>query len=471
MTSVWGMKDVILEIDRSRPVPITGQIAATLRSAILEGRLRPGARLPSWRDMAAQLGVARGTVRAAYDTLADELLVVSAGASGTRVAEQMLTRAMAEVKIPPPLEGVLRGFSLKPLPFQIGVPAQDAFPAKLWSRLRTRAARRDAMGPVGQPDPRGRAELRAHIASMLAITRSISCTPDQIILTGGYKNGLCLTVLALEAVGRQAWHEDPGFPLARNGLLLAGVEVAPVPVDEQGIRVDLGMAVAPRARLAIVSPAVQAPTGVSLSPARRRDLLAWAEREDAWIVEDDYLGGLQLSRRPAPALAAQDRAGRVIHIGTFNKVLSPALGLRFVVAPLSLAARFAQVASLLNPAPNTTTQLALADFLADGHFLRHLRQMRQLYLERREALSAKLRQRLQVEVAAPLALVAPLPPEVDDVSLARRGVDLGIAPLPLSIWRHDRSAARSGLLLGVTNVHEGNLNTACEALFELVAGG
>jgi GntR family transcriptional regulator/MocR family aminotransferase len=471
MTIGSATKEVGLEIDRSRSTSITGQIAATLRSAIQEGRLQPGARLPSWRDMAAQLGVARGTVRAAYEALADELLVISAGASGTRVADQAPTTATPEAKIPRPLDGVLRGFSLKPLPFQMGVPAQDAFPAKLWSRLRTRAAREDAMGPVGQPDPRGDAQLRARIAGMLAITRSMSCTPDQIILTGGYRNGLCLTMLVLEAVGKQVWYEDPGFPLARSGLLAAGVEVVPVPVDEQGIRVDLGVAAAPRARLAIVSPAAQAPIGVSLSSARRRDLLAWAQREGAWIVEDDYLGGLQLSRRAAPALAAEDKAGRVIHIGTFNKTLSPALGLGFIVAPVALAGRFAEVASFLNPAPNTTTQLALADLLAGGHFLRHLRQTKQLYLGRREALSAKLRQKLEISNAAPLALVVRLPPEVDDVALARRGVDRGIAPLPLSIWYHDRSMARPGLLLSVTNVHERNLNAASEALFDLVAEG
>lgn len=470
MTVPWAAKSIAIEIDRSSPTPINGQIAATLRSAILDGRLRPGARLPSWLDLAAQLGVARGTVRAAYEVLADEFLIVSAGASGTRVAQGTTpARPPADVNIARPLEGLLRGFSLKPLPFQMGVPAQDAFPAKLWSRLRTRAAREDAMAPVGRADPRGHPGLRAELSSMLAITRSIACLPDQIILTSGFKNGLCLTLLALGAHGSQAWVEDPGFPLARNGLSLAGVKPVPVPVDAEGIRVDLGIASAPGARLAIVTPSEHVPSGVSLSSRRRRQLLAWAKSEDSWIVEDDYLGGLKLSGRASAALAAEDEEGRVIHVGTFSKVLSPALGLGFVVVPVRLAARFAEVAAFLSPAPNTTTQLALVNFLSDGYFLRHLRHMKRLYRERRDALEVHLGRRIEVERAGGLALITRLRSGADDVDLARRAVDLGIAPLPLSIWYEDRLAAPPGLLLSVTNLHSRNLESASDALFRLIA--
>lgn len=471
MTVPWSGKSIAIEIDRSLSTPINGQIAATLRSAILEGRLRPGARLPSWLDLAAQLGVARGTVRAAYEALADEFLVVSAGASGTRVAEKTAAKPAADVNISRPLEGLLRGFSLKPLPFQMGVPAQDAFPVKLWSRLRTRAAREDAMAPVGPADPRGHPALRAEIASMLAITRSISCVPDQIILTSGFKNGLCLTLLVIGAHGSQAWVEDPGFPLARNGLELAGVRPMAVPIDAEGIQVDLGVAGAPDAKLAIVTPSGQAPSGVSLSPRRRRELLDWASRRDTWIVEDDYLGGLQLSGRASSALAAEDREGRVIHVGTFSKSLSPALGLGFVVAPVQLAARFAEVAALLSPAPNTTTQLALANFLSDGHFLRHLRHMKRLYRERRDALEVRLGQNIEVERAGGLALVTRFNQGTDDLALAHRALDHGIAPLPLSIWYQDRSTAPRGLLLSVTNVHSRNLERATETLLRLIAEG
>lgn len=458
-----------IAIDRSRSVPIAEQITINLRDAINQGRLEPGARLPSWLDMAAQLGVARGTVKSAYERLIDEDLVVSSGASGTRVANRRAApMPMPVVDIPRPMQGMERGFYLKPLPFQMGVPAQDAFPAKLWSRMRTRAVRDDAMAPVGPPDPRGHPDLRAQIAGYLAIARGIRCHPDQIILTSGYKNGLSLAIMTLQIQGRSAWMEDPGFPMARIALGLAGVKAIAVPVDEQGIQVAHGVAMAPDAAIAIVTPGQQAPTGVVLSPQRRHALLAWATREDSWIVEDDYLSELQLSGRAAPALAGADPDGRVIHIGSFGKTISPALGLGFVVAPMSLAGRFGEVAAFLNPAPNATTQLALTAFLSEGHYLRHLRHMKNLYRERRNALQHCLGIEFGIDAFAGLALLKRFPAGTNDVALAARAVQYGIAPLPLSVWNSDQSAT-PGLLLGVTNLRKGHLEKACSALHQLLA--
>ena len=461
-----------IAIDRSKPVPITEQITTNLRSAIMDGLLEPGARLPSWLDMATRLGVARGTVKAAYERLTDEFLVVSAGAAGTRVAgRKPVAPTLPTRQIARPLQGIERGFSLAPLPFQIGVPAQDAFPAKLWSRIRTRAVREDAMAPVGPPDPRGHPELRAQIASYLAISRGIRCVPDQIILTSGYKNGLFLAITTLQLHGRSVWMEDPGYPIAKMGLELAGMKVVPVPVDDQGIRVDRGIALAPDAGLAVVTPGQQAPTGVTMSPSRRRELLDWAKREDAWIVEDDYLSELQLTGRAAPALAAEDTHGRVVHIGSFSKTLSPALSLGFLVAPLAMAERFGEVAACLNPAPNPTTQLALASFLADGHYLRHLRHMKALYMERRNALRECLGQDLIMQDVSGLAVPIRLPKGFSDVALAQQALGRGIAPLPMSVWHHNREDAQPGFLLGVTNLRKGHLEQACGTLRELIAAG
>jgi GntR family transcriptional regulator/MocR family aminotransferase len=457
-------------IDRTRPIPLAEQITINLREAIIEGRLEPGARLPSWLDMATQLGVARGTVKTAYERLMDESLVITSGAAGTRVAEKPENGpAPSNVEIARPMQGIERGFYLKPLPFQMGVPAQDAFPAKLWSRIRTRAVREDAMAPVGPPDPRGHPNLRAQIASYLAISRGIRCLPDQIILTNGYKNGLSLAIMTLQAQGRSAWMEDPGFPMARRALELAGLKVVDVAVDADGIQVARGVELAPDAAIAVVTPGQQAPTGVPLSPRRRRELVAWAVREDGWIIEDDYLSELQLSGRAAPALAGPDSGDRVIHIGSFGKTLSPALGLGFLVAPLSLAARFGEVAAFLNPAPNPTTQLALAEFLADGHYLRHLRHMKSLYRERRDALTTCLGPNFGVEAFAGLAVLIRLPEEMDDVALAARAIDAGIAPVPLSIWSGESARAGPGLLLGITNLRTGHLEKACAALRQLLA--
>lgn len=461
-----------IAIDRSRSVPITEQITSTLRDAIIEGRIEPGARLPSWLDMATQLGVARGTVKAAYETLTDELLVFSAGAAGTRVVERPASRpARAAVEIARPLQTMERGFNLAPLPFQMGVPAQDAFPAKIWARMRTRAVRGEAMGLVGPLDPRGHPELRAQIASYLAIARGIRCSPDQVILTSSYRNGLSLAISTLRAHGRSAWMEEPGYPMARMAIALSGMTAVPVPVDAEGIDVARGIALAPDAAIAIVTPGQQAPTGVVLSAERRRALLAWAARENAWIVEDDYLSELQLSGRAAPALAGEDTGGRVIHVGTFGKTLSPTLGLGFLVAPLSLAAQFGEVAACLNPAPNSTTQLALAGFLADGHYLRHLRHMKSLYRTRRDALHACLGKDFGVEAMAGLAVLTRLPDGLDDTVLTARAIEKGICPVPLSAWYDDAATARHGFLLGVTNLRPGHLERACATLKSVITAG
>ena len=363
---------------------------------------------------------------------------------------------------------MMRGFNLTPLPFQMGVPAQDGFPAKLWSRIRTRALRDEASAPVGQVDPRGNPELRAQIASYLAIARGIRCVPDQIILTGGYRSGLGLAVRTLNAQGKSVWMEEPGYPITRRALELDSMKILPIPVDENGIVVEHGEKFARGAALAVVTPGQQAPTGVALSSGRRRALLEWAADTNAWIIEDDYLSELQLTGRAPPALAAEDAAERVIHIGSFGKTLSPALGLGFVVAPPLLAERFGEVAACLQPAPNSTTQLALASFIADGHYLRHLRQMKRLYSTRRDALRACLGEGFGVEAMAGLALILHLPKGTDDVELAKKAVNRGIAPTPLSIWWSDQSQAVPGFLLSVTNLRNGQIEKACAILKELI---
>lgn len=458
-----------LTVDRTDTVPLAEQIYLSLRDAILERRIAPGARLSSWRDLAIQLGVSRGTVRAAYDRLADDMLVVPAGAAGTRVALARASSPAAPVEIGRPLRDMLHAFSAVPLPFQMGVPAQDAFPAKIWARARLRAVRHDALGPMSYADPRGQPQLREQLAGYLAMTRGIACAPDQIIITGGFRAGLALALRALDLTGPEAWVEDPGFPLTRRALAAAGLRSIPVSVDGEGMLVGEGEAKAPRAGLALVTPGQQAPMGVVLSPARRRALLDWAARTGGWVIEDDYLSELQLHGRSVPALFAEDRRGRVIHIGSFSKTLSPALGLGFMVVPAAQAERFGEVAALLAPAPNLTTQMAVAEFIADGHYLRHLRHMKRIYGERQAA----LRQCLDLPgcdaVMAGLALLVRLDRGVDDVLLAKRSIDRGIAPVPLSPWYMDDTRRAPGLLLGVTNLTNRNLNQAVCTLTDVLS--
>jgi GntR family transcriptional regulator/MocR family aminotransferase len=465
------MATLRIDFDRSRRTPFTTQIYAAIREAIETGKLTSGARLPSWRDLAAQLGVSRGTVRVAYERLIDEQFAVTLGAAGTRVAERP-SRSSARNWTPeaPPLPGlgVFHAFGAVPLAFQIGVPSQDAFPFKLWSRILTRETR--VAVPVGYPDPRGDPGLRKEIAAYLGIARGIRCSPSQVLVTAGFSGALGLVLCGLELEKMEAWMEDPGFPLTRTALALAGMTATAVPVDGQGLDVDAGVRSAPGAALAVVTPGQQAPLGMTMSLPRRLALLAWARRSGAWIIEDDYLSELQLEGRAAPALASLDEEGRVLHIGSFSKTISPSLRLGFLVVPPQLAERFGEIAACLAPAPAAPVQRAVADFLREGHYLRHLRRMKRLYATRREALLRCLGKvasgSLKVQATAGLAVVTLLPKASSDVGIALRALPFGLAPAPLSPY-YMNSPPQQGLLLGVTNLNERRLTADCRRLVEL----
>jgi GntR family transcriptional regulator/MocR family aminotransferase len=467
------MATLSIGLDRGARTPsLSAQIYTSIRDAIETGQLVSGARLPSWSDLAAQLGVSRGTVRAAYERLIDEQFAVGLGAAGTRVAERPPLQRMAGWSPEaPPLPDLFDEFGAAPLPFQLGVPSQDAFPFKLWSRIQARAARRAAAAPVGYADPRGDPELRREIAGYLGVARGLQCNPSQVFVTAGFSGALGLAIRGLGVEGGQAWMEDPGFPLTRTALGLAGTTVSPVPVDADGLDIVTGMQYAADAVLAVVTPGQQAPLGMTMSLERRISLLDWAQRNEAWIIEDDYLSELQLTGRAAPALASLDRAGRVLHIGSFSKTISPALRLGFVVVPLNLAHRFGEIAACLAPAPAGAVQYAVTEFLRDGHYLRHLRRMKRLYAGQREALVRCLKQGggdcIQVQATAGMAVVAALPESVSDVDIAVRARKEGLAPVPLSPW-YMHSPARQGLLLGVTNLSERTLPVDCERLVRIV---
>lgn len=460
-----------IDLDRGKRVPLATQIYRAVREAIETGRLAAGAKLPSWRDLAAQLGVARGTVRAAYERLIDEQFAIGAGAAGTRVAQRP-SQSSQRTWSPeaPPLPELFYDFGTPPLAFQMGVPSQDGFPFKLWSRVLAREARHAGAAPVNYPDPRGEPDLRREVAAYLGIARSVRCDPSQVLITAGFSGALGLAVRGLDLAGKGAWMEDPGFPLTRTALGFAGVSVTPVPVDAEGLDVAAGIRRAPRAALAVVTPGQQAPLGMTMSLARRLALLDWAKAADAWIVEDDYLSELQLKGRAAPALASLDQDGRVLHIGSFSKTISPALRLGFLVVPPPLARRFGDIAACLAPAPAAPVQRAVAEFLREGHYLRHLRRMKRHYAARREALLRSLSRlpadTITVEATAGLAVVTMLPKATSDVDVVLRALPFGMAPAALSPW-YVESRPKRGLLLGVTNFNERRLAADCRRLAEL----
>jgi GntR family transcriptional regulator/MocR family aminotransferase len=454
-----------LELDRSAKTPLGEQIRKGISTAIETGVLVPGARLPSWLDLAAQLGVARGTVRTAYEKLSAAQLIVASRAAGTRVADR--PGLVVRTEQPPDPGSFMEKYlemTAGPAIFQMGVPAQATFPATLLARIRAQAVRAESIAPAIYPDPRGELELRREIAAYLAVARGIECFPAQVIITAGYSSGLGVALRVLGLEGRKAWMEDPGFPFTRRGLELARLSLVPVPVDAEGIDVDHGMRHATDAKLVVVTPGQQAPLGATLSLARRLRLLSWAAEAGAWVIEDDYLSELQLKGRAAPALASLDRAGRVIHIGSFSKTISPALRLGFVVAPPALASQFAEVAACLAPPPGPALQLAVTEFMREGHYMRHLRRTKRVYSAQRDALLKSLRVEAGAVSVAGLAVLLPLPDGAPDLSIARETLAFGMAPSPLSAWYASPASARSGLLLGLATAPPKQLARSCDRL-------
>jgi GntR family transcriptional regulator/MocR family aminotransferase len=469
MVAVERSKIKELRLDRAAPVTLTDQICQHVEAAILEGALTAGARLPSWRDLAAQLGVARGTVKAAYEKLIDRGLLTTAASPGTRVSDPLPfkgapTVAETECLRPPDFQHR----SEHALVFQMGVPADDAFPATLWARLHRQAVHVTALR-TGYSDPRGLAELRSALAAHVAIARGIECSPEQIIVTSGYRAGLAMTLRSIDATGKQAWVEDPGYPVTRLALELSGVHPVAVPVDGDGLDVQQGLELAPNAALAIVTPGQQAPSGAAMSERRRSELIQWAHVASSWIVEDDYLAELHLSGRPANALASGGGSDRVIHLGTFSKTIAPMVGIGFVVAPLPLARRLIDVATWLGAPPSVASQLALAEFLREEHYLRHLRRMRRLYAQRRQSLLTVLTS-LGVNNAVPagLSVLLPLPNGFDDEGVAIEARHLDLGPAPLSLWYANASRSHAGLLLGIANVLERSIHHDCKRLLAII---
>lgn len=464
-------KPLDLTLDRTAKTSLAEQIRRGVTRAVEDGVLEPGARLPSWQDLAAQLGVARGTVRTAYEKLAAAQLIEASRATGTRVAQR--PRAPAKGDAPPDAGMFMetyREMTRGPAFFKMGVPAAETFPATLFSRIRAHAVRGEASAPPLYPDPRGEFELRREIAAYLALARGINCSPSQIFVTGGFSAGFGLALTVLGLGGQTAWVENPGFPWSRKGLELAGLALAPVPVDAGGIDVDHGLRHHPEAKLVVVTPGQQAPLGPALSLARRLRLLDWAAANQVWVVEDDYLSELQLTGRAAPALASLDRDGRVIHIGSFSKTISPTVRLGFLIAPVALISRFAEVTACLAPAPAPSMQLATAEFMREGHYMRHLRRTKRAYAAKRQALLDCLRPSVGADrLASPgLSVLLKLPRGASDVAIAREVSAFGMIPSSLSAWYASPEFAESGLLLGVATAPAKNLARSCDQLLEAI---
>jgi GntR family transcriptional regulator/MocR family aminotransferase len=470
-----------ITLDATLPLPLYKQLYERLRSTILSGQVERGAPLPSTRALAHELGVSRTTTLLAYEQLVLEGYLESRKGQGTVVTRSLPTtrghtapdgpaaahtgvrpvapRRLA-ARVPPLQEIVYPTRRAGPTGgvFYGGEPALDLFPYAVWARLVARHARQSLRAVAHYQPPAGYEPLREAIAAQLGIARGVHCTPEQIILTAGAQGALDLAVRTLLNPGDAAWLENPGYFGARGALLVAGARLVPVPVDAQGLVVERGRERAPAARLVSTTPSHQFPTGVTMSLPRRLALLAWASEAGAWLLEDDYDSEYRFTGRPLETLHGLDASGRVLYIGTFSKVLFPALRLGYLVAPTDLVEPLLVMRRFLDMHLPLLEQMALSDFLREGHYARHLRQVRRHFLRRRELLHRELRTQLAglLEVHAPEAgmhLVGWLPPGKDDRRAAHLAAQVGIAVLAISTHSLE-PLARGGLVFGFAGTSE-----------------
>ena len=444
-------------LDADAASPYYRQIYDRFCAAIVGGVLKPGDRIPSARALAEELGLARGTIDAAYSLLLAEGYIQSRGQAGTIVTPDLIPRAPVQVAAPARPRRVANSFRPDSIrPFQMGLPALDAFPRKVWARLGARCAREMQPSEMVHPAVQGLPELRAQIAAYLQVSRGIACSPSQVFVTSGYRHTLSLIAQALMKAGDKVWTEDPGYPPTRELLGHMRIATVPVPVDQEGIVVAEGLRLAPRARAAVVTPAHQSPLCVSLSLARRWALLDWATRNQAWIIEDDYDGEYRYVSRPLPALKSLDREGRVLYAGTFSKVLFPSIRLAYLVVPENQVERFNDVSEIVAAGSSWLMQAVVSAFIHEGHFARHIQRMRKLYGERRDVTAAGLMNVLGNYVSVDsqpggMHLILRLLARRSDRRLVARMLDAGLYAEALTDWNSRRDGA-SALLLNFTNV-------------------
>lgn len=458
------------------------QLYQALRERILDGRLQSRTRLPASRDLASLLGISRNTVTRAFDQLYAEGYIEGRIGAGTYVAELNAAKRPAPAQplvstqspalellhkhhLNPPLSGAPRAF-------RVGVPAFDLFPFETWARLSARFWRKPSPARLGYGDPAGDWQLRELIAAYLRNSRGLHCDPAQIVVTNGAQQAISLCAQLLVTPGARVAVENPGYRAAGHALAIAGAQLCGVAVDGEGLDVP-ALAQLEDCRLVYVTPSHQYPSGVTLSLARRLQLLEWAERHNGLIIEDDYDGEYRYSGTPLAPLAALDRQGRVLYVGTFCKIAFPALRLGYLVLPPALAEAFAQRRALDMRHSEIGTQAVMADFIAAGHFQRHIRRMRTAARSRRDALLAGWP--ADVPGCAPLPVVEAglhlcvrvnsLARERELISAAERvGVEMTALSsywLPGSSVPEDQ---RAGLVLGFAAVPEAQINEALAAL-------
>jgi GntR family transcriptional regulator/MocR family aminotransferase len=445
---------------------LSGWLCDEIRRAILEGRLRLGARLPGTREFARLYHVSRRTAVAVFDHLRAEGYLTIVHGSGARVNEQApddLLVAAPGMRAPnaAPSDDVIPLFRRPARPFRAIEPALAEFPAELWARVASRRLRRISTAVLAGGGIAGYKPLREAVAAYLGASRGVTCAPEQVIIVSGVQQALDLIGPALLRPGDKVWMEDPGYTGAVDAFRRTGAEIVPVRVDADGFDPRLAATLARRARAIYVTPAHQFVLGATMPLERRLALLSLARASGAYIIEDDYDSEFRFEGRPVPALQGLDRTGCVLYTGTFNKVLFPALRLGYLVALPPLVDSLLKLRYQMDRYPPGLSQAILCDFIVEGHFGRHLRRMRELYTTRLAALRTHVERHLSGAIEIPrieagLHTPAYLKNGVRASRACERAAAVGLETMAL-----DRFAIRrrdlNGLLLGFAAFSENEI--------------
>lgn len=448
-----------LALIRDSNVSLQDQIVTFFRSAIADGRMRAGRRVASSRQLSVECGISRTTAVEAYQRLVAEGYFVTRPGAGVFVADQspesfQLRTPDGTANAAPQPDITRLDMRNYLLPLAPGMPAIDRFPWNTWGRLTNQICRERPLNAIGYGEPQGEQELRQTIADYLATARGISCSPEQIVVMAGSEQSLEFMIGHIAAPGDTAWIEEPAGSYVRKVLSGAGIIPVPVDVDQCGLDVQQGLHRAPGARLAIVSPTHQYPTGATLSQARRQMLVDWCESSDAWILENEIDGDYRYAPRPIAPVYTLSRKRRVFYCGSLSKPLAPGLRTNYLVVPEQLMGNLALRTTLVP----MLTQLVLARFNSAGHMASHMRRMRTLYARRRSVLLEALDRHAAEYLVMPrtpeggLRVAATLRHQLDDLRISRLCLAEGIKVDPLSICYAGRSS--SGLIIGFASTPE-----------------
>jgi GntR family transcriptional regulator/MocR family aminotransferase len=474
----------LITVDRRASKPLYQQIYDSFRSRIIRGELRAGDLVPSSRELARELCISRLPALTAYAQLLAEGYFESQVGAGTFISSSLPNRSTgsspsaargqrllsAHAAALPKYERPSWAESLGP--FQVGQPELQKFPIEIWLKLIARYSRRMRLKALQYGDAMGLPELREAIATYLRTSRGVRCEAQQIMIVSGSQQALDLATRVLLEAGSAAWVEEPGYWLVHHVLKAARCRIVPVPVDAEGLNVSAGIKLNRNARAAFVAPSHQYPLGVTMSAARRLQLLEWAQRSRAWIVEDDYDSEYRYGNLPIASLQGLDGNGRVIYIGTFSKVMFPSMRLGYLVIPVDVIERFAAMRQVMDICPTHITQAVMSDFIREGHFARHVRRMRPIYAERRRALIAELERQLGDNVTimgdqAGMHLAIFLAPGRDDRKIAATAARQ-------SLWLSALSSSyvgktpRHGFVLGFGNSKAKDISQAVRHLKKFI---